>query len=217
MTAAQIYQNFRIPLNLQRHMFRVAAVGEYLTDHWLEPIDSHSVVTTLLLHDLGNLLKFDLSRGLELFDESERDLEYWTKVRSDLEHRYSSDEHIATQMMAREIDVSERVLYLLGNMGSSHLSEALNSHDWELKITVYSDFRVDPHGFVSVKDRFDDIIKRYRGGKNALADIDVTLQKRDYCLELEEQLQPKLDVALDKLPNGELESKSKLLKARSIV
>ena len=207
-----LYLEFKIPKNLQRHMLRVACVGKYIAEDWKNTIDQKSITETLLLHDLGNLLKFDFTNGLDLLDEDERNAAYWLEVQSELKSKYSSDEHEATQMMAKEAGVSKRVLFLLNNMGSSNLHKTLKTDDWELKICSYSDFRVSPYGFITVEERFKDILQRYENRDHVLANKEKTLEKMNYCLELEKQLQPHVKVNLKLLPEKQLENLSQEMK-----
>lgn len=204
-TIQEIYDQHQIPRNLQRHMYRVASVGQYLADQWSEALAERDIVSVLLLHDLGNILKFDFSRGAGLFDEDQRDMDHWKQVQSKYREAYGDNVHSATLAIAEQEGASSRVLELLTKMGSSNLKDAVESNDWELKICVYSDFRVSPHGFVTVIDRFDDILKRYAGRSHPLANQERTLQNRDACLELEAQLSAKIDVDIAKLPESELE------------
>ena len=116
-------------------------------------------------------------------------------------------------LMAKDIGASERVLFLLSNMGSSNLQKTLESPDWELKVCSYSDLRVGPHGYLSVSERFEDILERYKGRKHALADEQETQRKMDRCLQLEEQLKAHLQIDLQGLPEDNLEKVAvKLLK-----
>lgn len=204
MKIIQVYEQYQIPQHLRRHMLRVAAVGNYIAQNWQQEVDRESIVETLLLHDLGNLLKFNLENGLFLFDSSERDLQYWLNVQNSIKEKYSSDEHQATKKMALEIGTSERVLYLLNNMGSSNLYKTVEIDDFELKIVSYSDFRVSPHGFVSVEERFADILKRYEGGDHALANREKTIEKKVFCLQLEEQIKNHLGLDRIELPENQL-------------
>ena len=48
-------------------MQRVASLGGYLAKNWKTEINKTDIVQTLLFHDLENLLKFDLNRGVDLF------------------------------------------------------------------------------------------------------------------------------------------------------
>lgn len=210
MNILQIYQKYNIPKHLQKHMFRVASVGKYIAENFKEEINVEDVISVLLLHDLGNLLKFDLGKGMALFDESEQDQEHWFKIQNKLKSLYS-DEHTATLLMAKEIGISERILYLLENIGSSNLHKTLKMDDWELKVCSYSDFRVTPEGFTSVKDRFFEIMKRYDGRDHILADKEKTEIKMNYCLELETQIQEVVTNELSELPISKLEEQLKSL------
>ena len=74
--------------------------------------------------------------------------------------------------IARELNVSDKVLYILDNIGSSRLSATLDSDDWYIKLCSYSDFRVFSCGVVSVEERFDEVIRRYAGSQHVLADAE---------------------------------------------
>lgn len=59
MKIQEIYRRYSIPPNLERHMLQVAAVGEYICTHWSGPeLNSQLILQALLLHDLGNIVKF---------------------------------------------------------------------------------------------------------------------------------------------------------------
>jgi len=205
MTMTDVYAKYFIPMHLRRHLVRVAAVGSWIASHSKSQVDVNEIACTLLFHDMGNLLKFDLQRGADLFDPGERDMSYWQNIQNKMKDLYGTDEHKATHIIAREVGVSDRVLYLLSNMGSSNLHKTLNVDDWALKIVSYADFRVSPSGFVTVHERFDDIQKRYGGSAHVLADRQKTTIKRGLCLELEKQIGTMTSVGLQNIPLGELE------------
>ena len=56
-----IYNKYKIVINLQENQRRVAAISKIVADHILVPLDKKGVVIASLLHDMGNILKFDLS------------------------------------------------------------------------------------------------------------------------------------------------------------
>ena len=63
MTISQIYNKYSIPINLKKHMLRVAAVGKIICDNTKDiKINKNLIIKTLLLHDIGNILKFDFSK-----------------------------------------------------------------------------------------------------------------------------------------------------------
>jgi 5'-deoxynucleotidase YfbR-like HD superfamily hydrolase len=47
--------------NLQLHQLRVAAVGQIICESIPDFDETEEVVTTCLLHDMGNIIKFDLN------------------------------------------------------------------------------------------------------------------------------------------------------------
>ncbi len=207
MKVKQIYQNYRIPPNLGDHMVRAAAVGAYIADHWKERtrIDKTSIVQALLLHDMGNIIKFDFKYS-HLLGKEEKNVEYWKKVQQGFKEEYGHDEHVATIAIAKEIGLGDEAFELLNAVGSSKLNQALETQDWNKKIVCYSDFRVDPYGIVTVNQRFDEIVERYKGREHELGKIEETEKKREFCLKLQEQLQTVVDFDLDKLSNTDIES-----------
>src|SRR5437588_9728526 len=68
----EVYRKYSIPTNLQLHMLRAAAIGKLITDHWNyqhgPAIDVSVIIKTLLLHDMGNIVKIDLDAPLGLTD-----------------------------------------------------------------------------------------------------------------------------------------------------
>lgn len=227
MNIHQMYSDLGLPKNLQQHMVRVAAVGEFLVEKWQGPraLQKNDIVMTLLLHDLGNLLKFDLQRGMGLFEVSEQDQEYWIMRQRAMREKYGSSVHDATLQMAKELGASPRILELLEGMGSSRLLDTIQGEDWEQKICSYSDLRVDPHGFVLVEERFSDILTRYfdhgvtrwSNTKEMEREKERTLQNCVDCLELEVQLQGYISVDLQNLPEQDLENRAKdLLESEKI-
>ena len=53
-------------------MYRVAALGSLICDRLIsQKVDNDLILKTLLLHDMGNILKFDFER-LDLFEENDK-------------------------------------------------------------------------------------------------------------------------------------------------
>ncbi len=184
----------------------VAAVGAYIADHWDKPveIDRDRIVKGLLLHDTGNIIKFDFSRP-DLLGEAERmDLEKWKRIQKEFTQKYGNED-IAIQEIARQSGVDEIVLEIVDSVGSSKLQKALETTNWNKKIACYSDFRIGPFGVLTVNERFDDIVARYRGRGHAMSDIEETERKRQRCLELEKQLQQHVSVDLQQINSRKIE------------
>ncbi len=195
MKISEIYDRYNIQANLQLHMYRVAAVGQSLVAGLDKEIvlDKNVVTTVLLLHDMGNIIKFDLKPG-NIFTAGE--IEYWKKIQQETIVKYGSDEHEVTLMICKEIGVSPQILDILKNIGSSKIDPTLESSDWYQKICSYADFRVAPYGVVSVTERFDDVLKRYKDRDHVLADQKKTEEKKRLALLLESQIQKRVVASL---------------------
>ena len=63
MNIAQIYEKLGTSPNLQQHMIRVTSVGLFILNNWNgEKLNTDTMTTMLLLHDIGNIVKFDLEK-----------------------------------------------------------------------------------------------------------------------------------------------------------
>ena len=100
MQIVEIYQRYDIPPNLVRHQLGVTAVGAYLMDHWLgTAIDQELVIQTLLLHDMGNIIKFKRP----FLGELEAEAGYWEKIQDQYFKKYGTDVHLATLAIVNEL------------------------------------------------------------------------------------------------------------------
>lgn len=199
MNILDIYKKYSILSSLQTHQLRAAAVGSFIADHWKNQneVDKEAITQTLLLHDMGNIIKFDFPKFLSVDEETS--LEYWQKVKEDFTQRYGIDEHVATHAIAKEIGVSEKVMYLLIHMGTSNLFKTIIGNNWNVKVVSYADLRCAPLGVVSVNERFDDILKRYQGRNHAHANAEKVEEKRKHCLEVEKQIQTQVKIDLNSI------------------
>ncbi len=160
MTVQNIYRKYDIMPTLQQHMLRVAAVAKSICDHFDgPPVDMTSIVAACLLHDMGNILKFQLTRFPDFLEP--KGLTYWENIQEKFGERYGKDEHVATELIIEEIGVSKRVKELVDAIGFYNSEANLVTSDFEKKICEYADMRVDPHGVVLLEDRLKDLEKRY--------------------------------------------------------
>ncbi len=160
----EIYRRFNVPPNLQKHSFYVAAVGEIIIDNWKGPkLGREDLKAYLLLHDFGNIVKYDFSRKELLMPEMQEKIDYWKTIQQEARQKYSTDDHKATIAMARELGVPERVATLLEQDDFRNLEVVATGNDWEQKIGKYSDYRSGPRGVVLLSDRIADLRKRYAG------------------------------------------------------
>ncbi len=101
-----LYRDYKIMPSLAAHQFRVAGVAWAIMDATDEsalpsPLRRNEVISACLLHDMGNILKFDLSYFPEFLEPE--GLSYWKVVKADFRAKYGMDEHAATLQIAKEI------------------------------------------------------------------------------------------------------------------
>jgi len=157
---SEIYKKYKIMSALQEHQLRVASVASMICES-LPNINKQIVITACLFHDMGNIIKFDLSYFPE-FTEPEG-LEYWEKVKKEYTENYGYDEHVATQEIAKEIGMQKKEINCLDSIGFSKLIERIDDRSLENKICCYADQRVGPHGVISIQERLNEGRKRYSG------------------------------------------------------
>jgi hypothetical protein len=158
-TAAEIYGSYRIMPSLQLHQLRVAAAGKLICDHFVGEIDTSVVILACLFHDMGNIIKSDLS----VFPEFVRPqgLEYWESIKRDYLETYGPDEHAATNAIAHEIGLPENVRRVIDDARFSRLESARDEAGFESKIEKYCDLRAGPFGILSLDARLAEGRSRY--------------------------------------------------------
>lgn len=183
MNIGTIYEKYSIPQNLQRHMLSVAALASLICN--LLPdvnINKDLVVKTSLLHDMGNVLKFNFSRT-DLFDEADRNkIASYKIAQAYLSEKYGANPDEATLRIIQEITGNIRIKNLCQDSHWENLGKYLNSDRWDIKICCYSDMRTGPFGLLSLPQRIADIKQRR---PEESAQLDILLQQG---LEVEEQL-----------------------------
>ena len=186
-----IYERFNIPPNLIWHMKKVASVGALICDNWnggdsrLREIgvNKEDVVAFLLVHDLGNIIKFrfdtDLAKKM-IGTTDEKIVHYWKNVRLEVIKKYGNNVGLATLKMLSEIGVNGNVSDLIENMDFAKADIISKGNDWKLKICTCSDFRVGPFGVVSLKERIDDLRRRYQGQTFEGKESDFTIERAEF-------------------------------------
>lgn len=163
-STTSIYEQYRIPPNLQDHMLAVAGVGRIIAQALpLESVDVTRVTQTLLLHDLGNIIKYDLTKP-ELFGNEPSDtasLALFAALQTEFQERYGTNPELATAIIMRELGIAADVIVLLEQLDMRRLREVLTHGSWEEKIVLYADQRVSPYGVVSMDERIADVLVRY--------------------------------------------------------
>lgn len=161
MTISEIYQTYDIMPTLQDHQYRVAVVAKILCERSLTPLPSNEIISACLLHDMGNLIKFDLEKipqGLDIGD-----IDHWKQAQADMKEKYGNDEHQATYEIAKELDISPLTLEIIKYIGTRHALNMLEQKNTPVLLATYSDFRVTPTEVTSLKQRIEDLLRRYEG------------------------------------------------------
>ena len=155
---------------LQLHQLRVAAVALTVSRAVAEQLDEDAIVAACLLHDMGNIIKFDLlGMALPQFLEPEGQ-GYWLKIQQDFVAKYGKDEHLASMQIAEEVGVSKYILELIDAIGFNMLATNFKEKNLAKMICEYGDNRVTPLGIVSLEARLRDLENRYRGRHSTQAD-----------------------------------------------
>jgi hypothetical protein len=160
-----IYQKYQIMPSLQLHMLRVGSVASLICESFFEPLQYAEVQAATLLHDMGNILKFNLSLFPDFLEPE--GLDYWQGIKTEFEQKYGKDEHQATLEIARELNMNSRVIELIDSISFSLAQSNAQSNDFEKKICAYSDLRVTPFGVVSLAERLEEGRKRWKLNKGS--------------------------------------------------
>jgi hypothetical protein len=186
MKISDIYTQYRIVPSLQLHMFRVAAVAKLIAENSKEEVDLHEIISACLLHDMGNILKFNFDLFPEFFQPE--GVEFWKNVRKDFAEKYGEDVHHATIAIAQVIGVSDRTLALIQAIGFSNAVLNKNHNDFSKKICAYADTRVKPQGVGSLIERLEDGKKRFHLNKKNQDNEEFFQQMSEALIELEKQI-----------------------------
>jgi hypothetical protein len=170
MNILEIYKQYQIMPQQAEHMLRVAGVGKMVCENINSPQpplwkrggeqDSRDIIIACLLHDMGNIIKFDFSQTKKIINQ-ELDLDYWREVQQAFKAKYGSNEHTAHLQIAKELGASERVIELIGAISFLGAPNNASGNDFGKKICQYADDRVSPFGVVSLEERFLDLRSRY--------------------------------------------------------
>lgn len=156
MTLTEIYTKYQIPPNLIRHQLQVTAVGDYVSSHWNGPkIDKKLVTEALLLHDMGNIIKFKRP----FLGELEKDADHWEQVQEAFVQKYGSDVMLATDEIIGELGFSSvrEVLDEMKDVWENPEREV----SFEARICEYADCCVTPKGIEGFEIRMEDLRVRY--------------------------------------------------------
>lgn len=171
----EIYRDYKIMPNLAMHQMRAASVAWQICDSLDIEIDRDSIIKACIIHDMGNVIKFNLSHFPQ-FCEPEG-MEYWQNVKCDYILKYGNSEHIASALIAKELGMSDRIIELINCIDSASVEIIAMEDDFQKKICMYSDNRVAPYGIVSAQERSLEAKERYKDHPRAFDD-----EKREFFM-----------------------------------
>jgi hypothetical protein len=160
MKISQIYDNYMIPQNLQKHMLRVASLAEILHEHWIgKEIDSQAIIQACVFHDAAKPMNFDLAKQAQ-FGMSGSDINRLKELQERLKSKYGSEEHHAIIKICEEIGLSPTAVKLVNNLEWSYIPRLLETNDIESLIPIYCDMRIGPKGILSLNERLSELKER---------------------------------------------------------
>jgi len=191
-TANQIYKKFNIPSNLIMHLYRTAAITEMIADNWIgERLDKDILVATMLIHDLGNIVKIELDtqEGVSYFTEEDKlNLNNFKETQKEIIERYGPNDNVVNVKIAQELGANQRILFLINHSFKDN-EETRDSKDIYLKIREYADQRTDIDGILSIKERLQKAKNRYLLKKNKQFAIDPKFDLWVECaIDIENQI-----------------------------
>jgi hypothetical protein len=154
-----IYKEYKIMPNLQMHQLRVAAVAFQICESLNVKVDIESILKSCLLHDMGNIIKFDLGYFPEWNKPDGQD--YWQKIKDEYISKYGNDEHKATVKIAKDMGLNPYVIELIDSVDPTAIELTRENLNFDKKICIYADNRVTPYEIVSIEERSREAKKRY--------------------------------------------------------
>ncbi len=193
MQIRDVYNHYPVPPNLCTHMLRVAAVVERITKHWQGPkINSYEVVLAALLHDIGNLAKFDFENQKVKISNAD----FWKQKQKELWQKYGKDDHLVTEKMLNELKVKPHIKQWIQDKTFANIIDLVKSQNkWETKILLYADLRTLLNGIGSLEARISDI-KNRMPHYYTRPDFDLMVKS---AFQLEDQVQKNTDISLEKI------------------
>ncbi len=199
MLVSEIYKKFDIPNNLVHHMMTVALVVKFIQTNWTgKQLDWDQLIKAALLHDLGNIVKFDMDKYPELMKEEVSRIDYWKKIQKKIIKKYGTNDHLATEKMLNKVNIEQSITKLILDKSFGNVIKVVNGNDWYAKILLFADLKVGPTKIMLVKERITDIKNRmphYTNRKDFPAML-LSLEK------LDEQIQEYLAVDINSVENN---------------
>lgn len=196
MKIIDIYEKFGIPPNLQSHMLRVCGIVYHIQKHWTgQAVDWDMTKRVALLHDLGNIVKFDFEKHPEFLEDEQKNIERWKQVQSEVIQKYGADDDEVTKKMLEELGASPELIEIIFSKRFANSVEVKNSDNWTLKLLYYADLRTLPFGIGSLEERISDIqgrMPKYTKRPDFASLVDA-------CRGIEKQVAQNIDIPVSEI------------------
>ncbi len=215
MKIYEIYEKYKVMPQLQLHMLRVTGFALLVCDNFEKPIDKDSIISALLVHDIGNVIKFKFN--LKIFPESwfaPLGKKYWMIVQKEFIAKYGRNDYQATYKILEELHTPDNIVEIVRSMEFSKANEISKRNNLKSKICLYSDARVAPFGVTSAKERLEEVRERYIRNKgvderyfNSLVESMFKIEKQifTHCkIKPENITEEKVKPLIEKLKNFEI-------------
>jgi hypothetical protein len=171
-------------------------VAKFIADHWKgKEVDNTRLVKAALVHDLGNIVKFNFDKYPQFLGDEVKNIEFWKSKQKEIISKYGADDHEVTKKILIEIGFDNNSIAVISSKSFANAVETSKSNDWDQKILLYSDMRVLPDGISTLEARLDDIMSRMPQYYNR-ADIQQLLGA---CRSIEKNLQDNVDLPLSSI------------------
>ena len=202
MKISEVYRKFSITPNLQEHMLTVTKVALFIADHWIGPeLNKDRLKKAALVHDLGNIVKFDFVAHPEFLGDEQKRVGYWKKKQREIIEKYGDDDHEATKLMLNELGFDNDSIEVISSKSFANSIATKDSNNWSLKILLYSDLRVLPSGVGTLEERLKDILERMLQ-YNTRPDLENLFEA---CRDIERQIQANVTIPLSEINSKSIE------------
>jgi len=161
MNILEIYEKYRVMPTVVEHQLRVGAVASMICDSFVGELDKDMIVTIALLHDMGNIVKFDFDNNLFKNRYSKEELNYWKSIQKDVREKYGNTENDATANILKEIGLNENIVVCVNAIEFFNSCIIAEQDNFIVKIVEYADIRVSPFEITSIHKRLKEAARRY--------------------------------------------------------
>ena len=184
-TIQQAYTSYGLPRMLQEHMLLVAGITKILWEAWRDDdytLDTSSMTTAALIHDMGNMVKFDFGRFSDQI-ETPPWLTFYKEKKQWYIQKYGTNSEVANQRIAKDLDVTAEVQKLIDNRWRENFDAESTPTPWEQILVCYADSRVAPSGVVSLEQRAKDLLQRYPQSTEQISSLSAKIKTWENILQ----------------------------------